>query len=324
MAAQESTATATGMSGVQPAGEGEALWFNNDLLTLKATGAETDGRLLAVEELSRQGKVTPLHTHPAETESFYVLEGEGRFHVAGDEVRLGPGGFVTIPPGVPHAYLVTSETARMLILITPGDGAMEAFFRDAGEPARERVLPDAGPLDIERIGAAAARNGGGRDPGAAAVLPPGLDRAYGSGSTKQQLVLRRLEADRSRRLRAEPGEGEGAGARRHQLDEELARGEAGAVAVEVEGHAAEDRRGPADRRRRGRSASRARGGRGARAGRSSRGRRRGTGRPGAASRWSRGRPARRRRGPRPGRGGAARRSASARPPASCPARAPAR
>jgi len=139
--------------------EGEALWFNNDLLTLKATGAETGGAFLAVEELARKGKVTPLHTHPREVETFYVLEGEVLFHLDGDERALGAGGFVSVPPGVPHAYLVTSEVARCLILVTPGDGAMEAFFREAGEPATERALPEEGPLDLERIGAAAEATG---------------------------------------------------------------------------------------------------------------------------------------------------------------------
>lgn len=139
--------------------EGEALWFNNDLLTLKAKGGETGGALLAVEELARRGKVTPLHTHPREEETFYLLEGEALFHLDGDERALGAGSFVSVPRGLPHAYLVTSEVARLLILVTPGDGAMEAFFREAGEPAAERTLPAEGPLDIERIGAAAGATG---------------------------------------------------------------------------------------------------------------------------------------------------------------------
>ena len=49
--------------------------------------------------------------------------------------------------------------ARSLILITPGSGAMEQFFGQAGEPAPELVLPEAGPLDIDRIAAAAERTG---------------------------------------------------------------------------------------------------------------------------------------------------------------------
>jgi quercetin dioxygenase-like cupin family protein len=141
------------------ANEGEALWFNNDLLTLKATGAQTAGEYLLIEELACLGKVTPLHMHAVETETFYVLEGETLMHLDGDERRVAAGGFVSVPPGVPHAYLVTTEVARTLLLITPGTGAMEAFFREAGEPAADRVLPPSGPLDIERIGAAAARTG---------------------------------------------------------------------------------------------------------------------------------------------------------------------
>jgi quercetin dioxygenase-like cupin family protein len=153
--------------------EGEALWFNNDLLTLKAAGEQTNGRFLLVEELARRGKVTPLHTHPAEIETFYILEGDALFHIDGEERSLAAGGFASVPPGVPHAYLVTSDTARALILITPGDGAMEAFFRDAGEPAAEPGLPPEGPLDIERIAAAAERTGAVKILGPPPFEPPG-------------------------------------------------------------------------------------------------------------------------------------------------------
>ena len=69
-------------------------------------------------------------------------------HLDGDTRRIGAGDFLSVPPGIPHAYLITSEVARTLILVTPGTGAMESFFRDAGEPAPERVLPDESPLDI--------------------------------------------------------------------------------------------------------------------------------------------------------------------------------
>jgi quercetin dioxygenase-like cupin family protein len=139
--------------------EGEALWFNNDLLTFKATGAETAGAFLLVEELARRGKVTPLHTHPEEDETFYALEGQVLFHLNGTERSMGPGSFVSVPRGVPHAYVATSEVFRSLILITPGNGPMEAFFRAAGEPAEERALPAERPLDIDRIAAAAERTG---------------------------------------------------------------------------------------------------------------------------------------------------------------------
>lgn len=144
---------------VQPDGEGEALWFNNDLLTFKATGRQTGGAFMLLEELAHRGKATPLHVHPHQDESFYFLEGEALIHVDGVEHACGPGMFVCVPRGVPHAYVVTSETARALVLLTPGDDAMEAFLRQAGEPARERALPAAEPLDLERIGRAAEQTG---------------------------------------------------------------------------------------------------------------------------------------------------------------------
>jgi hypothetical protein len=36
----------------------------------------------------------------------------------------------------PHALLVTSESARLITFVTPGDA--EAFYREAGEPAPGR------------------------------------------------------------------------------------------------------------------------------------------------------------------------------------------
>jgi len=139
--------------------EGEALWFNQDLLIIKATCEQTGGAFLLLEEHSQRGKATPLHTHPDADESFYVLEGEVLMHIDGAEQAAGPGGFVAVPRTVPHAFTVTSETARVLTMITPGRAAFEAFFRDAGEPARTRELPPPGPLEIERIQAAAERHG---------------------------------------------------------------------------------------------------------------------------------------------------------------------
>jgi uncharacterized RmlC-like cupin family protein len=57
----------------------------------------------------------PWHLHHNTAESFYVLEGEIRFQCADDVQRHGPGGFVDLPPGVPHSFYVESENgARAL------------------------------------------------------------------------------------------------------------------------------------------------------------------------------------------------------------------
>ena len=57
--------------------------------------------------------------------------------------------------GVPRAFMVTSESALILTLQTPGSG--EAFYRDASEPSTDDT--DAGrPPDLDRLRAAAQRH----------------------------------------------------------------------------------------------------------------------------------------------------------------------
>jgi quercetin dioxygenase-like cupin family protein len=116
-------------------GEGERRWFaGGDVWTMKATAEETDGAFMLFEDQMPRGKTTPLHTHPHEDETFIVLEGEILVHVEGTEHLVGPGGVAVVPRGARHAFLVTSEVARILALQTPRSG--EAF---AGTQASHRL-----------------------------------------------------------------------------------------------------------------------------------------------------------------------------------------
>ncbi len=98
--------------------EGEALWFFGMLATMKATAEQTGGEFILVEEVAPKGMATPLHVHPTDDESFYVLEGEMTFYLEdGQPIPASAGSFVHIPKGyVPHAFQVDSETARFLSL----------------------------------------------------------------------------------------------------------------------------------------------------------------------------------------------------------------
>jgi len=149
----------TAVSIVRADGEGERLRFlGGGLITMKATAEETNGAFLLFEDLMPHGKTTPLHTHAGEDETLYVLAGELLVHIDGIDHPLGPGGVAVASRGVPHAFLVTSPTARILTLQTPGSA--EPFYRGASEPAGEHDTGAEGPVDFERVRASAERSGG--------------------------------------------------------------------------------------------------------------------------------------------------------------------
>lgn len=139
-------------------GEGELLWFGGGLVRFKVRSEETGGAFAIIEDTAPRGKTTPLHSHPMFEETFYVLDGEILFHMDGEEAACGPGSVVSVPRDVPHAFLVTSESASFLTLFTPGDVA-EAFLREGGDVATSPDV-DPPPLDIPRVIAAGEKTGG--------------------------------------------------------------------------------------------------------------------------------------------------------------------
>lgn len=147
--------TSTAFHAVAPL-EGDAIWFNGALQNVKLPGEWSDDAVSLVEVSSTEGRATGLHTDPS-NEIFYVLEGELLFHVDGEEYRAPAGQTVAIRHGVPHAFLIVSETARFLVMNTPG--TQERFFRAGGEPAMDRDFAAAPPPNLERTMAAAAEYG---------------------------------------------------------------------------------------------------------------------------------------------------------------------
>ena len=136
--------------------EGDAIWFNGALQNVKLPGDWSDDAISLVEVTSTRGRATGLHTDPSH-ETFYILDGELLFHVDGVERRAGAGATVAIRRGVPHAFQIASDTARFLVMNTPG--TQERFFRAGGEPATSRDFADAPPPNLERTMAAAEKYG---------------------------------------------------------------------------------------------------------------------------------------------------------------------
>jgi quercetin dioxygenase-like cupin family protein len=130
-------------------GEGLAdVWWKSGRVTVKAGGAEAGNTLSQIEVDDPRGGGTPLHVHHNEDETFYVLEGEVTFLVGDERIDVAAGDFLFAPRDVPHAYVVRSERARMLVTASPG--GVEQVFVSLGvpvtgsEPPADAVMP---PMD---------------------------------------------------------------------------------------------------------------------------------------------------------------------------------
>src|SRR6185312_939566 len=139
-------------------GEGRALWFLGNLVTVKAAAEDTGGRVSVVEFLNPPGFGPPLHRHLHEDEMFLVLEGAARFFCGGEELTAGAGDFVLLPAGLPHTFLVDPAGPLRTLQIT-APGGFEDFALAVGGEATERRLPAAAPVDPAALAHAAWLHG---------------------------------------------------------------------------------------------------------------------------------------------------------------------
>jgi quercetin dioxygenase-like cupin family protein len=130
-------------------GESELRWMGATSTSFLATGEQTGGAFALVDERATRGESVPLHRHPDDMESFYVVEGEITLFV-GDEpgVRAGAGSFAHLPGGTVHGFRIESDVARYLILTTPRHGE---FYRAITLPSQADGLPPLESIDGPQI-----------------------------------------------------------------------------------------------------------------------------------------------------------------------------
>ena len=134
--------------------------------TVKLGAEQTDGRLMQVLCWEPRGAAPPLHAHSDADETWYVLDGEITFFLGDSRIEAGPGTYVFGPQGVPHTFLVTSESARFLTSFAtagtqgPAGAGLEGFCREVGIPVRAgEPAPRPEPPDPERFARLAAQYG---------------------------------------------------------------------------------------------------------------------------------------------------------------------
>jgi mannose-6-phosphate isomerase-like protein (cupin superfamily) len=137
--------------------EGEAIWFANALMLVKASTDTTEGRFALLDQRVPGNYAVPLHVHHAEDEAWYLLDGEVTFHCGDEQFVAGPGSWVFLPRDVPHTFKVGPSGARLITISAPSGFA--DFVRELGEPAPALTLPPQDPIDGDRMSAVAARYG---------------------------------------------------------------------------------------------------------------------------------------------------------------------
>ncbi len=130
-----------------PAGQGETIWFTNNLMTLKATAQSTGGAYGLVESLAPAGSGPPLHVHHREDEAFWILEGTLTVRCGDQTFTAGPGSYAFLPRDIPHTFVVEGDSpARILSICSPG--GLEQYFVASGRPAESLGLPPPSPIDV--------------------------------------------------------------------------------------------------------------------------------------------------------------------------------
>ncbi len=98
--------------------------------------------------------VPPPHSHSANEELLYVLEGTLRYTVGGETKDLRPGESWVTPRGVTHGFSNPhAVTARALVILTP-DTIGSQYFRDVGA-----IVNAGGPPDRTKLAAVMQRYG---------------------------------------------------------------------------------------------------------------------------------------------------------------------
>jgi quercetin dioxygenase-like cupin family protein len=141
---------------VEHARRENSLWYGAALISLLATGEQTNGIFSVLEGRTGRGEDVPFHTHSHEDESFYLLEGEMTFRIGAQTLQAKAGDFVFLPRRIGHAW--TSNTdARFLVVISPA--GFEKSFVEFSEPAANMALPalPEGPPSEEFLQALVAR-----------------------------------------------------------------------------------------------------------------------------------------------------------------------
>ena len=122
-------------------GEGRPVHVIGEDVTIKISSRDTGGAFAVFEGRTRPLHGPPLHRHRDQDEHWYVVDGEFRFEVDGQEILAGAGATVFAPKGSRHTFQNVG-TARGRIVTTVVPGGLDLFFEELETVAPRGTAPD--------------------------------------------------------------------------------------------------------------------------------------------------------------------------------------
>ena len=127
------------------AGDGRRIHVIGNDVTVKISSRDTGGAYAVFEGITLPQNGPPLHMHREQDEWWYILEGEFRFQVDGEEIYAGPGATVFAPRGSRHTFQnIGHEPGRTLTTVVPG--GLDLFFEEL-----ETVAPRGAVFDPAKM-----------------------------------------------------------------------------------------------------------------------------------------------------------------------------
>jgi mannose-6-phosphate isomerase-like protein (cupin superfamily) len=136
-----SSANAGSTALITERGEGRRIYVLGAEITVKISSRDTNRAFAVFEGTTGPLQGPPLHLHREQDEWWYIIEGEFRFEVDGQEIHARTGDTVFAPRGSRHTFQNMGITpGRMLGTFVPG--GLDIFFEEIEAAAPRGAVPD--------------------------------------------------------------------------------------------------------------------------------------------------------------------------------------
>ena len=130
---------------IRTSDEGRNIHVLGANITVKISSRETDRLFTVFEATTEPLQGPPLHLHREQDESWYIIDGEFRFEVDGQEILARTGDTVFARRGTRHTFQnIGTKPGRMLTTVVPG--GLDLFFEDIEATSPRGAVPDIAKL----------------------------------------------------------------------------------------------------------------------------------------------------------------------------------